>query len=86
MCASAALYAATDAIPPFPYLWFDGVVNAHGAQDRLVDLFSGDQPPTYVVIFQDPIYCNPSGEVATILNERYVSTTTIDGLPVLTLG
>jgi hypothetical protein len=31
MCASAALYAVADAIPPYRYLWYDGVLNGKGA-------------------------------------------------------
>ena len=49
MCASAAAYAAADAIPPYPYLWLDGVLHGRRSQEQLVQLFAGDHPPTFVV-------------------------------------
>ena len=61
MCASAGVYAAADAIPPYPYLWLDGVQNGKGAQEKLVELFSGDDAPTFVAVYQDASQCNPSG-------------------------
>ena len=35
MCASAGMYATADAIPPYPYLWLDGVQNGKDAQARV---------------------------------------------------
>ncbi len=86
MCASAALYANADAIPPYPYLWFDGVLHGRGAQDRLVRLFSGDDPPTFVAEYQAARACNASGQVEALLKERYSRSTTVDGVTILMLG
>jgi hypothetical protein len=86
MCASAGLYADADAIPPYPYLWFDGVVHAKGAQDRLGRLFAGDNPPTFVALYQDTRSCNPSGEVEALLRERYTTEATVSGVNILRLG
>ncbi len=85
MCASAALYAGADAIPPYPYLWYDGVLNGKGAQDGLVRLFAGDDPPTFVAEYQDARACNPSGQVEVLLKERYTTSATISGVTILTL-
>lgn len=79
MCASPAAYAAADAIPPYPYLWLDGVLHGRRSQERLVELFSGDHPPTFVVGYQSSSICNPSGEVTALLEERYAPTTAVDG-------
>jgi hypothetical protein len=83
MCASAALYALADAIPPYRYLWYDGVLHAKGAQEELVELFAGDSPPTFVAVYQDAKACNPSGQVAVLLKERYTQTAIVDGVSIL---
>jgi hypothetical protein len=85
MCASAAVYADADAIPPYPYLWEDGVLNGREAQHKLVELFAGDNPPTFVVEFQSAGICNPGGPVASLLRERYAHSATVDGLSILML-
>ena len=86
MCASAGMYAAADAIPPYPYLWEDGVLNGRNAQDELEQLFAGDQAPTFVVEFGNALGCNRSGRVNALLNERYRSVATVDGLTIYELG
>jgi hypothetical protein len=85
MCASAAAYAAADAIPPYPYLWLDGVQHGRDAQQKLVDLFAGDHPPTFVAQYQSALLCNPSGQVDKLLTERYTTSTALDGAIILTL-
>ena len=85
MCASAGMYAAADAIPPFPYLWLDGVQHGKDAQAKLVELFSGDDAPTYVAMYQGAATCNPSGEVDALLRQRYVPVTAVDGARILQL-
>lgn len=79
LCASAALYADADAIPPYPYLWLDGVEHGRGAQDQLVQLFAGDHPPTFVAEYQPVQTCNPSGEVGALLYNRYTQVGDVDG-------
>jgi hypothetical protein len=79
LCASAAVYAEADAIPPYPYLWLDGVQHGRGAQAQLVQLFAGDNPPTFVARYQAVRTCNPSGEVGTLLRERYRQVEDVDG-------
>jgi hypothetical protein len=79
LCASAAVYAEADAIPPYPYLWLDGVQHGRGAQEQLVQLFAGDNPPTFVARYQAVRVCNPSGEVGTLLSERYRQVEDVDG-------
>lgn len=85
LCASASLYAYADAIPPYPYLWLDGVQNGKGAQEQLVDMFSGDHPPTFVVEYQSVSTCNPSGRVAALLHQRYDAVATVAGARILAL-
>ena len=86
MCASAALYSLADAIPPYRYLWYDGVLHGKGAQDELVQLFAGENPPTYVAVYQDARACNPSGQVEALLKERYTRTAVVDGVSILKLS
>ena len=85
MCASAALYTSADAIPPFPYLWLDGVQNGKDAQDQLVELFSGANPPTFVAMYQDVGVCNPSGQISVLLSRRYATRAIVDGATILVL-
>jgi hypothetical protein len=85
MCASAALYAAADAIPPYPYLWLDGVQHGRNSQTMLVDLFAGDNPPTYVAMYQSAKSCNPSGQVDALIDERYIDRTVVDGVHIFAL-
>jgi hypothetical protein len=85
LCASAALYADADAIPPYPYLWLDGVQHGKGAQEQLLELFSGDHPPTFVVEYQSVSTCNPSGRVASLLHQRYENAATVAGARIFVL-
>ncbi len=85
MCASAGAYASADAIPPYPYLWFDGVLHANNSQQMLVDLFAGAHPPTFVAVYQSALNCNRSGQVDKLLKERYVTLTAVDGAVIMSL-
>jgi hypothetical protein len=85
MCASAGMYAAADAIPPYPYLWLDGVQHGKDAQAKLVELFSGDDAPTFVAVYQGGPTCNPSGGLEALLRERYSTITAVDGARILEL-
>jgi Dolichyl-phosphate-mannose-protein mannosyltransferase len=85
MCASAGMYAAADAIPPYPYLWLDGVQHGKDAQVKLIELFSGENAPTFVAVYQDASLCNPSGQVKTLLQQRYSTITAVDGARILAL-
>ena len=44
LCASAGLYANARVDPPFPYLWFDNVVQVPGARQRLEAMFTSPRP------------------------------------------
>ena len=79
LCASAAMYADADAIPPYPYLWLDGVQHGKGAQAKLAQLFGGEHPPTFVARYQPVGVCNPDGEVGLLLNNRYTQVEDVGG-------
>ena len=83
MCASAGLYAAADAIPPYPYLWLDGVQHGKDAQTKLVELFAGDDAPTFVAMYGGADGCNPSGAVDALLNRRYITREIVSDVVVL---
>ena len=82
LCASAGMYAAADEFR-YPYLWLDGIQHGKDAQTKLVELFAGDDAPTYVAVYRTPPLCNPSGEVATSLEQRYAHITTVNGARIL---
>lgn len=85
MCASAGLYATADTASPYPYLWEDGVLHARQSQARLVDMFAGDDAPTFVAEYQHADSCNPSGVVESLLAERYDVQATVHGIRILML-
>ena len=85
MCASAGMYAAADAVPPYPYLWLDGVQHGKDAQTKLVEMFSGDNAPTFVAVYQRIATCNPSGQVDALLKQRYTTVTAVEGARILEL-
>jgi hypothetical protein len=85
MCASAAMYAGGDAIPPYPYLWLDGVQHGRDAQQKLIAMFEGDDPPTFVSLYQRTSTCNPSGDVERVLRQRYTSVDVVRGSQILKL-
>jgi hypothetical protein len=85
LCASAAFYADADVVPPYPYLWQDGVIHGRRAQERLVAMFAGNDAPTYVVMYQPIATCNPNGRVAPLLRDRYEHVGVVDGREILRL-
>ncbi len=82
LCASAALYANARIDPPYPYLWFDNVLQVPGAQLRLDALFSSRARPTYVAVYEPAEQCNPSGTVAESLRLDYELVERIDGIDI----
>ena len=80
MCTMPALYAVTDRDPPYPYLWWDSVHQPVGAQAKLVALFDGPNPPTWVAQFNSTKACNPSGDVSEAMAERYELVDTVVGI------
>ena len=86
LCASASMYADADTVPPYKYLWEDGVLHGRNGQALLLQLLAGPHPPTYVVEYQRIAECDPSGQVAKLLRDRYRPLTTVAGRPLLTLA
>jgi len=84
-CSGASLYGNVSTDPPYPYLWSDGVLNIPGARRQLVDLLAGPTPPSFVVMVQAAEYCDETGVVARVLDERYETATIIRSRKVLRL-
>jgi len=85
LCASAAVYTEANVIPPYPYLWQDGVQHGRGAQQQLEAFFAGANPPTVVAQYQRPLTCNPSGVVNSLLRQRYTQVANVRGAVIWTL-
>jgi hypothetical protein len=84
LCASASFYALADEDPPYPYLWFDNVLRARGAQDKLREMLtSATEQPRFVAVFQSPDACDPSGVTAAALAADYARVAMIDGIEIL---
>jgi len=82
LCASAGFYAAAHADPPYPFLWYDNVLQVRGAQDRLDALFTSPRRPTYVAVYETADECNPSGAVAQALKTDYALLEHVDGIDI----
>ena len=80
MCASAALYGNVDTDPPYPYLWFALIPQVPGARQKLIDLMTGNDAPTYVALFQPAKLCDPSGAIDEALQNRYERIGTIENI------
>lgn len=84
LCASAAMYAYAHTVPPYKYLWEDGMLHGKNGQALLLQLLAGPDAPTYVVQYQLTAECDPSGQVAKLLRDRYAQHTIVDGRAVFT--
>jgi hypothetical protein len=82
MCVSAALYGNVSTDPPYPYLWFALIPQVPGAYDRLVALFEGEDPPTYVAEFQPIRICDWSGRIRAAIAQRYRPLGTVEGIAI----
>jgi hypothetical protein len=83
LCAAANLYAYAEMDPIYRYLWFDGVQQGRNAQDDLVALLAGDDPPTWVAAVDLVGACTGSAAVADALTTRYHAVETVDGIALL---
>jgi hypothetical protein len=63
-------------------MWFASVHNAKGAQNLMVELFTGPNPPTWVPLIFSTEACNPSGDVTRAMKERYHVVATVSGISV----
>lgn len=86
MCTMPSLYAVADKDPVYPYMWWDSVHNPEGAQQRMIDLFTGPNPPTWVPLVFSTKSCNPSGEVAAAFDARYHPVAVVAGITVYHLN
>jgi hypothetical protein len=82
MCAMPSLYAVAERDPVYRYMWFASVHNAKGAQNLMVELFTGPNPPTWVPLIFSTEACNPSGDVTRAMKERYHVVATVSGISV----
>lgn len=82
LCASAGLYANARVDPPFPYLWFDNVVQVPGARQRLEAMFSSPRRPTYVAVYERAQDCDPGGVVAEALRDHYKPVGQVGGIDI----
>lgn len=71
MCSMPSFYAVAEKDPIYPYMWWDSVHKPDGAQQAMIDLFTGPNPPTWVPQVFSLASCDPSGEVAQAFGERY---------------
>jgi hypothetical protein len=83
LCASAGFFGNVSIDPPYPYLWFDGVLGADTGQELLASTLLGDDGPRFVAQYQRLSGCDPSGSVGRVLAQHYSIVATVDGVDVL---
>ena len=86
MCTMPSFYAVADTDPVYPYMWWDSVHSPKGAQQAMIDLFTGPNPPTWVPRVNSVERCNRSGEVGDVFRERYHLVRIIFGVPIYRLN
>jgi len=82
MCFGADVYGAIDADPPYPYLWYLNIRDIDGAVDQMVDMLTGARAPRFVVQYQSPQTCDPTGAVASALDQHYRAVAVVAGVTV----
>ncbi|MCU1388218.1 MAG: hypothetical protein JWL72_1556 [Ilumatobacteraceae bacterium] len=84
MCASASFYADAHEDPPFPYLWQDNVLMVPGALQQLRALLaSATRAPKYIAVYETPIACDPSGQLASVVEANYRHMESTSGVGIL---
>ena len=83
MCVSAAVYGNGDIDPPYPYLWWDGVRQIPGAQQRLTSMLRHVDRPRFLAVFQTPESCDPSGQLDRLVRQHYARRTVVAGVAIL---
>lgn len=84
MCAGAAFYGNAIEDPPFPYLWYDNVLQVPGAREKLGAMFTAaTSRPTYVALYQAPDRCDPSGVSSHALATSYHPLELVYGVEIL---
>jgi len=84
MCASAGMYASTNAIPGYPYLWFAEVRHGRYAAERLADYLADDQRgPDFVARVQSVNACDPSGRTEKVLQRDFHQVDTVGPVVIL---
>ncbi|MEI7992764.1 MAG: hypothetical protein WCH93_10105, partial [Actinomycetota bacterium] len=81
-CNGQELYAMVRSDPPFAYLWPEHITPVRSRRKQLADLLLGPDAPRYIVEFQPPDECDPSGVMETVLATRYQQVVVIDGVPI----
>lgn len=84
MCAGAAFYGNALEDPPFPYLWYDNVLQVPGASAKLgTMLTSAESRPTFVALYQAPDRCDLSGVAGHALETYYHPIQPVNGVQIL---
>ena len=84
MCAGAAFYGNSLEVPPFPYLWYDNVLQVPGARQKLgAMLSSAASRPTFVALYQSPNRCDLSGITSRALVTYYHPIRPVYGVQIL---
>jgi|GEM_PF-624397 len=83
---AAELYLVARRDSAYPYLWYAAIQRVPGAVPLLVHVLSSPAGPRYVVLYQSPDAVDPTGQLATVLREGFVTAATVDGYVILQRG
>ncbi len=81
-CDGQQIYGLVHSDPPVKYLWHQHIDPVPSRREELAALFRGPDAPRYIMEFQEPAECDPSGVMETVLATRYQQVVVIDGVPI----
>lgn len=82
-CRGLELYGLVESDPPVKYLFPSHIQPVPERRAELAELFRGPDAPRFVVQFQAPEECDPSGVMREVLDSRYRQVAVVDGIPIL---
>ena len=81
-CDGQQIYGLVHSDPPVKYLWHQHIDPVPSRREELAALLLGPNAPRYIVEFQTPTECDPSGVMGTVLANRYQQVVVIDDVPI----
>ena len=81
-CRGLEIYGLVDSDPPVPYLFPSHITPVPERRAQLAALLKGPDAPRFVVEFESPEECDPSGVMREVLDTRYRKAATVDGFPI----
>ncbi|MDQ1651572.1 MAG: hypothetical protein QOI35_772 [Cryptosporangiaceae bacterium] len=83
LVSEANIYFLARRDSPYPYLWGKPIEKIPGSLERMRAVLSGPHRPVVVLLNSSPRSVDPSGQLSTVLGERYRKAGSLQGMPIL---